>query len=83
MRPDEQHPDMTGMPGTTPQPGSQAMGATAIDPVCGETVEIATAQFTTNYDDGSPNWTTYYFNSDECKQLFERDPEKYVKAAGD
>jgi YHS domain-containing protein len=53
---------------------------TAIDPVCGAIVDVATAQYSTNYDDGSPNWTTYYFDSDECKQLFERDPERYVKA---
>jgi YHS domain-containing protein len=78
MRPDEQPTDMTRM---TPQPGSQHTGATAIDPVCGETIDVATAQFTTNYDDGSPTWTTYYFTSDECKQLFERNPEQYVKAA--
>ncbi|HEY7984334.1 MAG TPA: YHS domain-containing protein [Ktedonobacterales bacterium] len=60
---------------------AEPTGATATDPVCGAKVEIATAQYSTNYDDGSPNWTTYYFDSDECKQLFERDPQRYVKAA--
>ena len=72
MRPDEQPTNM---------PGNQPTAATATDPVCGATVAIATALYTTNYEEGSPNWTTYYFDSDECKQLFERDPERYVKPA--
>jgi YHS domain-containing protein len=77
MQPDEQP---IFLPGKTPQPGGQPTDAMATDPVCGAPVAIATAQYTTNYEDGSPTWTTYYFDSDECKQLFDRDPERYVQA---
>jgi YHS domain-containing protein len=49
----------------------------AKDPICGTYVDTRTAQFTTNYlvDGGATK--TFYFSSDECKQIFEREPEKY------
>ena len=50
----------------------------AVDPVCGMRVKKASAQYTANYQGESQPWQTFYFCSDECKQLFERDPEKYV-----
>ena len=45
----------------------------AIDPVCDMEVEIATAQWKTEY-----KGTTYYFCSPGCKRSFEKEPEKYV-----
>jgi xanthine dehydrogenase accessory factor len=47
----------------------------AIDPVCGMTVEIATAKFKTNY-----NGQTYYFCARGCQRSFEAEPEKYLVA---
>jgi xanthine dehydrogenase accessory factor len=50
--------------------------AEAIDPVCGMTVEIATARYTSQH-----NGQTYYFCAAGCKRSFEKDPEKYLVAA--
>lgn len=50
----------------------------AIDPVCGMKVNKTDAQYTANYEGQGQSWQTFYFCSDECKQLFERDPEKYA-----
>jgi xanthine dehydrogenase accessory factor len=47
----------------------------ARDPVCGMTVEIATAHFTSGYDG-----TSYYFCSSGCKRSFDKEPQKYVQA---
>jgi Cu+-exporting ATPase len=46
----------------------------ARDPVCGMTVEIATAHFTSEYDG-----TTYYFCASGCKRSFDKEPQKYVQ----
>ena len=46
----------------------------SIDPVCGMTVEIATAHFTSEYDG-----KTYYFCAAGCKRSFDKEPEKYVQ----
>lgn len=46
----------------------------AIDPVCGMTVEIATARFTTEY-----NGKTYYFCAAGCKRSFDKEPGKYIQ----
>jgi xanthine dehydrogenase accessory factor len=45
----------------------------ALDPVCGMTVEIATAHFMTEY-----NGKTYYFCAAGCKRSFDKEPGKYV-----
>ncbi len=45
----------------------------ALDPVCGMTVEIATAHFTSEY-----NGATYYFCAAGCKRSFDKEPEKYI-----
>ena len=45
----------------------------ALDPVCGMTVEIATAHFTSE-----TNGKTYYFCAAGCKRSFDKDPEKYL-----
>ena len=47
----------------------------ATDPVCGMRIPKASAAATSTYK-GAP----YYFCSALCKQLFDREPEKYVKA---
>ena len=47
----------------------------ARDPVCGMTVEIATAHFVSEY-----NGKTYYFCAAGCKRSFDREPHKYVHA---
>jgi xanthine dehydrogenase accessory factor len=46
----------------------------AIDPVCGMTVEIATAHFTSEY-----NGKTYYFCAAGCKRSFDKEPGKYIQ----
>jgi xanthine dehydrogenase accessory factor len=47
--------------------------AEAIDPVCGMTVEIATARYVASH-----NGQSYYFCSAGCKHSFEKEPEKYL-----
>lgn len=49
------------------------MAETAIDPVCGMTVEPSTAQWKSEY-----KGHTYYFCAPGCKQSFDKDPEKYL-----
>jgi Cu+-exporting ATPase len=43
------------------------------DPVCGMEVTYQTAQARSEYDG-----QTYYFCSLDCKEQFDRDPERYV-----
>lgn len=50
-----------------------AQSTTAIDPVCGMEVDVATAKLTAEH-----KGTTYYFCSRGCKLDFEEDPEKYL-----
>jgi xanthine dehydrogenase accessory factor len=45
----------------------------AVDPICGMTVEIATAKYTHTHES-----TTYYFCGAGCKTEFIRSPEKYL-----
>jgi xanthine dehydrogenase accessory factor len=46
---------------------------TAIDPVCGMTVEVATARHSAEYAG-----QTFYFCCPGCKRSFEKEPEKYL-----
>lgn len=46
---------------------------TAIDPVCGMIVEIATARHRTKLDEQD-----FYFCCPACKRLFERNPQEYL-----
>lgn len=50
---------------------------TAVDPVCGMAVEVATARYTTAYQG-----TTYYFCCPHCRHTFMKEPEKYLGVAG-
>jgi xanthine dehydrogenase accessory factor len=47
----------------------------ARDPVCGMTVEIATAHFTSQYEG-----VAYYFCAAGCKRSFDKEPQKYIQA---
>jgi Cu+-exporting ATPase len=49
------------------------MNETLKDPVCGMEVTYATAQARSEYDG-----QTFYFCSLDCKEQFDKDPEKYV-----
>lgn len=44
------------------------------DPVCGMKVTPETAQARSQY-----HGETYYFDSLECKETFDKNPEKYVR----
>jgi len=48
----------------------------ALDPVCGMTVEIASAHFSSEY-----NGKTYYFCASGCKRSFDKEPGKYIQLA--
>jgi Cu+-exporting ATPase len=49
--------------------------ATAIDPVCGMTVDLSKGKPTCDY-----RGTTYHFCSAGCREKFAADPERYLKA---
>ena len=55
-------------------PMAQNLVLEAVDPVCGMTVEITTAHFTSEYDG-----KTYYFCATGCKRSFDKEPGKYVR----
>jgi len=73
-----------GPPDATPISQHAPMGqgdevtdkTTAIDLVCGMTVDTATAEYR-SFHDGKP----YYFCSAGCKVSFEKDPEKFIGAS--
>jgi len=56
-----------------PEVAAETAPAEAIDPVCGMTVEIATARYTTVHEG-----QTYYFCAAGCQRSFEKLPEKYL-----
>ena len=56
-------------------PIAQKPALEARDPVCGMTVEIVTAHFTSDY-----NGKTYYFCAAGCKRSFDKEPGKYAQA---
>ena len=47
----------------------------AKDPVCGMTVDEKTAKFKSEY-----KGETYYFCAAHCKESFDKNPSKFVKA---
>ena len=47
--------------------------ASAVDPVCGMTVDTATAEYR-SFHEGQ----AYYFCSAGCKEAFDKDPGRYV-----
>jgi xanthine dehydrogenase accessory factor len=56
-----------------PQAFLQADSGTAVDPVCGMEVDIATAQHMSVY-----HGRTFYFCGEGCKATFDQKPEAYV-----
>lgn len=52
--------------------------ATATDPVCGMTVEIASARYVSQHEG-----ETYYFCARGCQRSFEQDPGKYLAKESD
>jgi len=52
-------------------------GTMSKDPVCGVDVSINKAEKTGRKS--TYKGKTYYFSSDECKQLFDKTPDQYVK----
>ncbi len=56
------------------QKGQQKPSDTAVDPVCGMTVNKAAAKATFEY-----KGSTYYFCNQGCKDAFAKDPEKYLQ----
>jgi Cu+-exporting ATPase len=53
------------------------MANTVVDPVCGMEIDPDTAAGKSEY-----KGQTYYFCAPDCKRSFDKDPEKYVSAAG-
>lgn len=51
---------------------------TVVDPVCGMTIKKSEAKATHEY-----NGKTYYFCMEGCKEKFVKNPENYVKEAGE
>jgi YHS domain-containing protein len=49
------------------------MNKTVTDPVCGMHIEPQNAAAQTTYRD-----QTYYFCSQECKDKFDKEPQKYI-----
>jgi xanthine dehydrogenase accessory factor len=58
-----------------PAEATMPAAASAVDPICGMTVEIATATHTLTH-----RGITFYFCSAGCRQAFERDPARYATA---
>lgn len=58
---------------TAQENATPAAEETAIDPVCGMTVEIATARHHTSYESRE-----FYFCCPSCKRHFERNPQEYL-----
>ena len=56
--------------------GGMSQEATAIDPICGMTVETATAEYR-SFQKGN----AYYFCSKGCKEEFDQDPQKHINAS--
>jgi len=69
-----QHATQQTAPADAPSPApEQAAPTEALDPVCGMTVQIATARWISEHAG-----QTYYFCAAGCKRSFDRDPEKYL-----
>ena len=64
------------LPMMMPLSGTEQAGE--IDPVCGMTVQPATAAGSYDY-----RGKTYYFDSDECKDQFQKNPGKFLQEAAE
>ena len=70
----EQPPESTPEP-LILMPIAAEGGEQGIDPICGMTVDVATARHTTEYEG-----QTVYFCAAGCRQRFEQEPERYAAA---
>jgi xanthine dehydrogenase accessory factor len=70
-----QSPVSNSLPSNLELPIAAPPAPEALDPVCGMTVEIATAHFMSQYEG-----TTYYFCAAGCKRSFDKEPQKYIQA---
>ena len=57
------------------KPGAEMKQEAAIDPICGMSVDPATADYRSVHDG-----KTYYFCSRGCKERFDKDPGGFVSA---
>ncbi len=62
--------------GTSCCSGSKAAGASAVDPVCGMSVDVATAEYRAEHAG-----QIYYFCCAGCQHSFEKDPKHYLTGA--
>jgi len=62
------------MSGFNMQSNSKAGSPSSIDPVCGMKVDANQPPFQWLYQGQE-----YHFCSEVCKQLFQREPQKYIK----
>ncbi len=70
---DDHHGDHHG--GVATKGPAATSGHTAIDPVCGMTVDLSAGKPTYEY-----HGTTYHFCSNGCREKFAADPERYLAA---
>lgn len=61
--------------GADEEPAAEAPASQALDPICGMTVEVATARHTAEHAG-----RTYYFCCGGCRQRFLAEPERYAEA---
>lgn len=65
-------PDSVEKEKATTPPAAFLEGDVAVDPICKMTVDIATAELFTDFEE-----KRYYFCAQYCKDTFEEDPENY------
>ena len=65
---------MTGSPADTKEPAVPP--GMVKDPVCGKVINEGQAQATGKMSQYQGK--TYFFDSDQCKQNFDKEPERYV-----
>jgi xanthine dehydrogenase accessory factor len=68
---------VTGAGPAEPQPQTARAGGSAIDPVCGMSVEVAGAEFRSEYRGQS-----FYFCCAGCQHSFDQAPEKFLTQTG-
>ena len=67
-------PISVSSPSSLPLSMAESSALEALDPVCGMTVEIARAHFTSEH-----NGRTYYFCAAGCKRSFDKEPQRYIQ----
>jgi len=75
MRADNRDPNISKeQPGKLGLPVRWSASSSAIDPVCGMTVDPATARGGSAEHEGK----TYYFCCSSCREKFQADPKRYL-----